>query len=211
MFCDEIIEEVFECTAEYDDSVEYHFDCYHDMALHVTQGYRIILKTKTYFICIGYDGVRIVPNTENVVSDGEWFEPCIHILDEESGETWIDYESTLFVGEKLLAVKEENGYYILTFTDFVLKVIPHDKPDEIEGLCNKNYWSYNYVFGLDRLLTRKCDCGGTGEVLLDFVSDYVVRCNKCKKSTYAEMMVANAIEKWNSGETPCDALDIEIE
>lgn len=211
MFCAEIIEEVFECMPEYDnDSVNYFFDCYHDMALHLTKGYRIIMKTKTYYICIGYGGVKVVPNTEGVVFDGEYLEPCIHIIDEDE-DPWIDYESTLFVGEQLLDVKEENGHYVLTFTDFKLKVIPHTIPDDIESLCNKNHWSYNYVYGLDRLLTRKCDCGGRGEVLLDFVSDYVVRCNKCKKSTYAEMMVVNAIDEWNKGNIPCNLSNVEIE
>lgn len=214
MFCDEIIQEVYECMPEYDnDNVNWFFDCYHDMSLHLTRGYRIVLKTKTYFICIGYDGVKVVPNTENIVSDGEYIEPCIHIIDDESedNEVWIDYESTLFVGEQLIDVKEENGCYILTFNDFELKIMPHDNPDEIEGLYRENHWSYIYVYGLDRLLTRKCNCGGTGEVLLDFVSDYVIRCNKCKKSTWAEMMVINAIDNWNKGETPCDLPDIEIE
>ncbi len=211
MFCNEIVEEVFECMPEYDDdSVNWFFDCYHDMALHLTKGYRIILKTKSYFICIGYDGVKIVPNTENVVFAGEYMESCIHIIDENE-EPWIDYESTLFVGEQLVDVKKGNGCYILTFNDFELKIMPHDNPDEIEGLYQESHWSYNYVYGLDRLLTRKCNCGGTGEVLLDFVSDYVIRCNKCKKSTYAEMMVVNAIDNWNRGENPCDLSDIEIE
>ena len=211
VFCNESVEEVFECMPEYDDdSVNWFFDCYHDMALHLTKGYRIILKTKSYFICIDYDGVNIVPNTENVVFAGEYLESCIHIIDENE-EPWIDYESTLFVGEQLVDVKKDNGFYVLTFTDFALKVISHNNPDDIEGLRKQKHWSYNFVYGLDRLLTRKCDCGGTGEVFLDFVSDYVVRCNKCKKSTYAEMMVVNAIDNWNRGETPCDLSDIEIE
>ena len=214
MLCNEIIEEVFECMPEYNDnSVNWFFDHYHDMALHLTEGYRIILKTKTYFICIGFYGVKVVSNTENIILDGEYMEPCIHIIDDEDEDEplWVDYESTLFVGEQLVDVKEENNCYILTFSDFKLKVIPHDNPDDIEGLHKQNHWSYNFVYGLDRLLTRKCDCGGTGEVFLDFVSDYVVRCNKCKKSTYAEMMVVNAIDNWNRGETPCDLSDIEIE
>jgi len=213
MFCDEIIEEAFECIPKYDDdSVNCFFDCFYDMSLHLTKGYRIILKTKSYFICIGYYGVNIVPNTENVVFEGEYLEPFIHIIDDEGedNEVWIDYESTLFVGEQLIDVKEENGCYILTFNDFELKVMPHDNPDEIVGLPIENYRSYNYVYGLDRLLTRSCDCGGTGEVLLDNVSDYVVRCKKCKKSTCAEMMVVYAIENWNRGEIYYDLSDIEI-
>ena len=115
------------------------------------------------------------------------------------------------MGEKLIDVKEEKGQYILTFTDYVLNVVPYDNPHDIIRRYNENHCSYNYVCGLDRLLTRKCDCGGEGEVLLDFVTDYVVRCNKCKKSTWAEMVVIDAINSWNNGETPCDLSDIIIE
>lgn len=213
MFCEEIIEAVYECRPDYVTyRAEHFFDCYHDMALHLTKGYRLILKTKTYFLCISFDGVKIAPNTENIISEDEYMEACIHIFDEDEGKvSWVDYESTLFVGQQLVDVKEEKERYILTFNDFALKVIPHDNPDDIEGLHKANHWSYNYVYGLDRLLTRKCDCGGTGEVLLDFVSDYVVRCSKCKKSTWAGMNVVDAIDDWNEGETPCDLSDIEIE
>ena len=68
MFCDEIIEEVFECMPEYNE--DYYFDNTHNMTLHLTKGYRIILKTKTYFLCIGYDGVNVERNIDDVVRDG---------------------------------------------------------------------------------------------------------------------------------------------
>ncbi len=213
MFCEEKTEEVYECWPDYVTwHPEHFFDCYHDLALHLTKGYRLILKTNSYFICIGFDGVKVVPNTENIVSEDEYMEPCIHTFDyDKDAVPWVDYESTLFVGEQLFDVKQENERYILTFNDFVLKVIPHDSPDDIEGLHNKNHWSFNYVYGLDRLLSRKCDCGGKGEVLMDFVSDYVVRCSKCKKSTWAGINVIDAIDDWNNGETPCNLSDIIIE
>ena len=54
-------------------------------------------------------------------------------------------------------------------------------------------------------------CGGEGEVLLDFVSDYVVRCKECRHSTYAEMQIRHAVENWNKGEVTCDLSNITIE
>jgi hypothetical protein len=68
------------------------------------------------------------------------------------------------------------------------------------------------VLGFDRFINSKCPiCGGEGEILLDFVCDYVVRCKSCKKSTYAEMQIRHAIENWNNGEVVCDLSDITIE
>ena len=54
----------------------------------------------------------------------------------------------------------------------------------------------------------KCPhCGADGEILLDFVSDYIVRCKKCKKSTWAAMNLIEAIEDWNNGELNCIVVD----
>ena len=50
--------------------------------------------------------------------------------------------------------------------------------------------------------------GGEGELLLDFVSDYVVRCKGCGRSTRAEGFAIRAIGDWNHGETPCDCSGI---
>jgi len=80
------------------------------------------------------------------------------------------------------------------------------------SLHNQDHWSYNYVLGCNRHLKRKCPhCGADGEILLDFVSDFVIRCKQCNKSTYAEMEVRHAIENWNKGEVQCDLSDIVIE
>lgn len=55
------------------------------------------------------------------------------------------------------------------------------------------------------------ECGGPGELLLDFVSDYVVRCQNCKKSTWTAMNAIDAIEVWNAGELHCDLQKFTIE
>ena len=90
-------------------------------------------------------------------------------------------------------VENKAGYYMLRFDDFNLKVIPHTlNEDDFPHLHNTNHWSYNHVLGADRLLTQKCSCGGNGELLLDFVCDYVVRCKSCKKSTWAQMNAQDA-------------------
>ena len=216
MFCEEKILAAYKGTREYEDidGSNSFFDCYHDLAFHVTEGERIVLETESYFISIDVHGISKHAKTATIKEferEGEWLDPYIHILDDED-PPWVDYESTLFVGERLKEVENKAGYYMLRFDDFNLKVIPHSlNEDDFPHLHNTNHWSYNHVLGADRLLTQKCSCGGNGELLLDFVCDYVVRCKSCKKSTWAQMNAQDAIEEWNGGHIQCDLSDITIE
>ncbi|MBR5270327.1 MAG: hypothetical protein IKU21_07480 [Anaerotignum sp.] len=216
MFCEEKIIAAYRGRREYDniDGANDFFDCYHDLAYHVTEGYRIVLETENYYISLGISGAELCEKTgdiEEFEQAGEWLDSYIHIIDPED-VPWVDYEATLFVGERLLKVEEKDRFYLLHFDDFQLKLIPHAlNEDDFPCLCNKDPWSYNYVLGVERLITEKCVCGGEGELLMDFVSDYLVRCKKCKKSTWAQMNVQDAIEEWNGGFLNCDTSDVTIE
>ena len=219
MFCDEKIVNVFMGQNEYHDieGANCWFDCYYDIAFHTTEGYRIVLETEHYMISLGADGVNIQDKKEFKPCDNEWLAETVHNwMDKtESGieyETIVDFENTLLVGQRLLSVEKVEKYFILNFDDFELKLVPYNLNEDIQSLRNKDHWSYNYVLGFDRFLKRKCPhCGGDGEVLLDFVSDYIVRCKKCKQSTWAEMQIRHAIENWNKGEVQCDLTNITIE
>lgn len=216
IFCDEPI------IAGYDGSAKYHieganayFDLFHDIAYHVTEGYRMVLETEHFYISLGHDGViksKKEGSIQEFEKENECLNPFIHNSEDDEAP-WVDYESTLFVGERLLDVQQIENYYLLTFDDFQMKVVPYQLYDDKfpQSLRNENHWSYNHILGAERHLKRKCNCGGEGELLIDFVSDYVVRCKSCKKSTYAEMIAENAIKEWNEGNIQCDLLDITIE
>ena len=216
MFCNEPIIAGYNGCREYND---FHgdnawLDVYHDIAYHVTEGYRIVLETEHFYISLSHDGVTKTDKDctiEEFEQDGEWLDSFVHKLDDDE-LPWIDYEYTLFVGERVLAVQQIDDYYLITFDDFELKLIPHKlDEDHFPSLCDYDHWSYFHVLGAERHLTGKCNCGGEGELLLDFVSDYVVRCKKCKHSTYAQMIAKEAIEEWNDGHIQCDLSDIVIE
>ncbi len=212
LFCSEPIVAAYEGSRKYDDiqGADAFFDCYHDLAYHVTQGYRIVLETSHYFISLGASGVSLSDKTatiKEIEESGEWLAPFI-----EDDPPWEDYESTLFVGERLTKVEKQEEFYLLSFDHFKLKLIPHDlEKRDVPSLRKNDHWSYNHVYGCERLLTKKCECGGSGELLLDFVFDYVVRCKDCKKSTWACMNAIDAIEDWNAGELHCDLKNIVIE
>ena len=222
-FCDEPIIAVYECMGEYEDEGNSFLDCYHDLAYHVTEGHRLVLETEHFYLSLDVRGVSKCEKTSSIKEfeqPGEWLDPCIHELEEDESpwedekveSPWVDYESTLFVGERLLQVENTSGYYLLHFDDFDLKVVPHVLNEEdFPGLYRADDWSYNHVYGAERHLKNKCSCGGEGELLLDFVSDYVVRCKKCKKSSWAEMTAIEAIKGWNAGDIQCDLSDITIE
>ena len=213
MFCDEIIQKVYTGVIEDDDVYSHNafFDCFHEIAYHCTTGYRLVLETENYAISLSCNGVCIEKKEELQERPGEWLQNGIELFEGDE-PPFVSLETTLFVGERLNNVRKENNIYLLQFDDFFMKLIPHEKYDGIEGLRNRDYWSYNYVLGCNRHLKQNCPCcGAAGEILLDFVSDFVVRCKNCKKSTFAEMQVRYAIENWNKGEVQCDLSDITIE
>lgn len=219
MYCDEKIINVFLGQNEYDDieGSNCWFDCYHDIAFHTTEGYRLILETDNNMISLGAEGVIIQNKNEFKPYDNEWLEETVHVFEDETEngierDIIVDFENTLFVGQRLLSVEECESCYAISFDDFSLKLCIYKLGEMNKSLNRTEHCSYNYVLGFDRFLKVKCPhCSGKGEMLLDFVSDYVVRCKDCKKSTYAEMQIRHAIENWNNYEIQCDLSDITIE
>ena len=213
MFCEERITKVYLGVQEYDDlySANEFLDCYHDLAYHCTKGYRIVLETEHYAISLSANGVLKESKEDLREGRGEWLRNGVE--DTGPGDPpWVHFETTLFVGERLLSVTQQDELFLLRFDDFTLKLIPHADGGTIEGLHNQCHWSYNHVYGCDRHLRAKCPhCGSEGEILMDFVSDYIVRCKNCKESTWAAMNLKHAIEDWNNGELHCTADDITIE
>lgn len=214
MFCDEPVIRAYMGEREYDDLPDANafFDCYHGIVFHVTDGYRIVLETEHFYISLSSEGVSLDAKTGSLgeyQKPGEWLEPFVHGTKGSSdAPLWIEYEHTLFCGERLLEVAEENGAFSLVFDDFTMKIFPHKTGDEIHGIMTRNYL---HVYGCERLLKKPCACGGVGELFLDFVSDYFVRCANCKKATWAQMIAQDAIDAWNSDHLNWDASEITIE
>ena len=211
MFCDEKIIAVYLGQNEYHDfdGANCWFDIYHDIAFHTTEGYRLLLETDSYMISLGADGVTVTNKDDFKPIEHEWLEEYVHNLEDE---VIVNFESTLFVGQRIISVEQENAFYMIQLDDFFLKLYIYELGKMDKTHHNENLWSYNNILGFDRFINSKCPiCGGEGEILLDFVCDYVVRCKSCKKSTYAEMQIRHAIENWNNGEVVCDLSDITIE
>ena len=211
MFCDEKIIAVYLGQNEYHDidGADCWFDIYHEIAFHTTEGYRLLLETDSYMISLGADGVTVTNKDEFKPIEHEWLEEYVHNLEDE---VIVNFETTLFVDQRISSVNKTEGFYLIRFDDFSLKMYVYELGKMDKSLRNSDHWSYNNVLGFDRFIKAKCPlCGGDGEILLDFVSDYVVRCKSCKKSTYAEMQLRHAIDHWNDGEVQCDLSDITIE
>ena len=211
VFCDEKIIAVYLGQNEYHDidGADCWFDIYHDIAFHTTEGYRLLLETDSYMISLGADGVTVTNKDEFKPIEHEWLEEYVHNLEDE---VIVNFETTLFVDQRISSVDKKEEFYLIQFDDFTLKMYVYELGKMDKSLRNSDHWSYNNVLGFDRFIKAKCPlCGGDGEILLDFVSDYVVRCKSCKKSTYAEMQLRHAIDHWNDGEVQCDLSDITIE
>ncbi|MBE6982113.1 MAG: hypothetical protein E7437_07335 [Ruminococcaceae bacterium] len=213
MFCDEPILKVYLGVVEDDDVYSHNafVDCYHDIAYHCTEGYRIVLETENFAISLSSKGVTKQKKEELQEKEGEWLQNGIEVFGEDE-PSWVLFETTLFVGERLRSVASADGIYLAQFDDFVLKIIPHERGDDIQGLYNQDDFSPNRVYGCERHIKRSCPlCGGTGEIYMDFVGDYSVSCRTCKKSTYAVMCLADAIENWNEGLLNCDVSGATVE
>lgn len=199
MFCNEPIISVMTTVLEDDCDAGSFLDVYNDMAYHVSKGEAIILETEKHYLILNREGVHKISKDEELPYSLEDCMPGI-IISEEDEIPWVTFEHTLFYGERLICVREENGYCTAVFDDFAIKIIPYDNYRDVPTLSDKYKDTYNTVHGCDRYLERKCECGGDGEVLLDFVGDYIVRCQKCQRFTWAQMTLESALEEWNNGE-----------
>lgn len=212
MYCEEPIKKVYTGVVE-DDFVYSHnafLDCYHEIAYHCTQGYRLVLETENYAISLSCNGVTVEKKEDLREKRGEWLQSGVELFEEDE-PYYVSPETTLLVGERLISVTDNGEYYSLRFDDFDMRLVPHRDSSEVEDFSCSLHGSYHHILGCDRHLKEKCPhCKGDGEILLDFVKDYVVRCRRCKRSTYAEMCLTDAIDCWNEGNAFCDLSDITI-
>lgn len=167
------------------------------MVLYLADGDRLILETDNYIVSVFNNEVVKSIKTCAVVdmeTEREAIQPCYQTDDEMNEIIWIDYEHTLFSGEKLMSVDKRGEQIQLIFDDFKVGVMSYDKLDE-NKVCSV-YDDIN-VLGAERLITRKCSCGGTGKLQLDFVGDYGVNCDRCNLGTWDSMWACDAIKDWN--------------
>lgn len=199
MFCNEPIEEVFCGHTKTEEPLPNSFlDCYFELAYHVEQGECLLFSTKNYVITVDGNGASLSPKPI-VLKENQWLDPAVDKGKGTGKALWVEIEATLFVGERLLEVQKTDEFYLLKFDDFELKVIPYERGEMKKDLYVEHYQP---ILGCDRLLKRKCECGSEGEIFIDFVSDFIVCCKRCKKSTWAGMNLIDAIDDWNKGETP---------
>lgn len=222
MFCEEPILNVYYGLLTVEGDYEFRscwLDCYHDLALYAVAGTRIVFETEHFYISVGEFGAKAeekrVP-IEAFERPDEWLSNVVSDLGEDE-PPWVEVEHTIFTGERLREVEKTEYGFLLTFDDFCLKVIPYPADGTEPTIHNNSIvnnsssFSFLLIRGCERHIKRICDCGGHGELFQDFVEDYIVRCNRCKRSTWAGMNAIDAIEDWNAGELPVDASDILIE
>lgn len=196
MFCEEEIINAYRGQPNHGEKGDYYLDHYFDMALHITENHRLVLETENYFISVETGGVYKIPKTgpvETIAREDEWLESFYEVDDDPEDAPWVEYEYTLFAGEKIRSVEEQKGFYRVLFSDFTLTVIPY--PDD-EEVPRYNPAPFGRVLGTEHLI-KKCSCGGTGILDIDIVGDFGIRCNKCHKGTYATPMAYEAIREWN--------------
>lgn len=173
---------------------------------HVKRENWLVLETENSFVTLGYDGVNFYPK------DSEFFDSLdyMEVFSDIYGSEEIDgYERTLFLGETIKDIYEKNGHVFVSFDSFSVEIIPHEDDEEIPWIEKKELMSYKYVYGCERLIKNRCECGGAGKLLWNY--DYVVRCDKCLRATEANTTAIDAIKAWEAGNIPRALNDIVIE
>ena len=211
MLCKERIIDVH--TLFYRDSYEKrwmngYFQITYHMEYHATDGYWLMFETKNKYITAGADGVNIY-DKESGFPDEKYDQ---YSLVDAPFET---YDKTVFVGKHIMKVEEKidednTPFFELFFETFSMRVYAYTEKEGEYFVSRGEARTYHPVDTGENLLRAKCKCGGEGEVLLDFVSDYIVRCKKCHASTYADMCMATAINDWNKQKLPC-VVDTDME
>lgn len=198
MFCDEVIKRVYERRAR--EEAGKHCDAYlqleGDLEYHVTYGYWLIFETEHHAISLGADGVKIWNSLSDACPNSDELEDLSDI------EYWVHPEHTLFVGEHIQTIRRNNVYWEIHFDHFPMRLYPYDNTKQKDSRftwLRLGIADYKPMAVGNHFLTRKCACGGEGEIIIDYVHDYFVRCKKCHASTWASMCLIDAIKDWNAG------------
>ena len=189
MFCEEMINKVY-TIEKYESQYEHNKNAFlsfsPELEWHVTEGYWLGFETDNHFLLAGYDGVKILDSKEDLPADE---------YDVYSDDDFFGYESTettIFKGERILDVAEAKNKYIIHLDHFDMTIFVYH--DYFDCSCGENV--NIQIKAAEHCVKRKCSCGGTAEVVLDFVSDFGVRCKKCHLSTYHTYVLQSVIDDW---------------
>lgn len=164
-------------------------------------GVYLVLQTEKHYIIIGIDKIEITDDISKYLGKYKLFDT----VDYDEDDCYEEDIYLLFAGEKLLSYKTGIKYHALKFENFTFYVYPYKA-----GTVYGERVEYPLTC-FDRLLTRKCSCGGKAELMIsDIGNDYFIRCNKCHTSTYVGWPLRDVIDAWNNNETPIN-IDLDSE
>lgn len=210
MFCEDPIQAVYTRFVELAEDNAY-LDCFNDLAYHIAGDFAVVMLTEHDYLKFDRNGAIKTPITDELLEQlRDEYDPCVHKCENEP--PFIYYEHVLFCGERINSVEhlKDKRETIVHFEDFDFRFVVHDSEFEFPSHL-RDHFSYYLTRGCERHLKRRCPmCGGEGEVLLDFVADYMVRCRSCKRATWAQISVQDAIDEWNGGYLHCAVADEKI-
>ena len=165
---------------------------------YAVEGDALVFETENRVITIGYDGVKLHFDKAFLSKNHGYLIP----YEDEHLKASEDYETTLFRGAHIVSYEESLNSTVVCFDSFCITVYKYSRDDDYWFNCIAHTGGGYRKLACDHLLTKKCVCGGKGEAYLDFVGDYIIRCNKCHASTYACMCFKDVLSEWNDGELP---------
>lgn len=164
--------------------------------LYVAKGSWLVFQTESGYVLIGADGVSFTKRLDDYrFPEYDFWD----YGDENEDPPIVALETTLFVGERLLRMEKTRETYRLIFDHFSLETYPFSEDRQYTPGFQSCYIP---IPCFERHIERKCSCGGQGQVMLDRVDDFFVRCEKCHRATWSQWHLPSVIEEWNNGDTP---------
>lgn len=204
MFCDEPVQAIWymENLKDYGADKQWaHYMCNFEIGLYLTDGYWLVLQTESHQITLGADGVHVY-NCQDDLLGTERAEACNYTRGDFLPET------LALTGERIRNVEKAADGWVVTLEHLVIPI------HKCEGDMREHDWldysEYVPYLGVSHKLKR-CRCGGNPELMLDFVADYIIRCDRCRCSTYADYGLERVVKDWNRGKHPCKGIDTPME
>lgn len=118
---------------------DYFLQTIGEFAFHTTEGYVLLFTTQNHYITVGYGGLKLYDLSYEFSKDK-------YELWSLGDEEWISEEETIFKGQRIISVTQEENYTIIQFDSFEMKLYEYDIKEGNEDFIDRlEYFKRGYI------------------------------------------------------------------